>query len=82
MIEQTTLQIAFMGIVAQREEIEILRVFRNVPCQIGLRRKYRAIEIRNRLVFTPLDRVKTLSKVGALESLGLALSEKQIPQDC
>ena len=26
------------------------------------------------------NRVKTVSKLGALESLGLALSEKQIPQ--
>ena len=26
------------------------------------------------------DRVKTVSKLGALEHLGLALSEKQIPQ--
>jgi hypothetical protein len=29
---------------------------------------------------TPPDRVKTVSKLGALEHLGLALSEKQIPQ--
>jgi hypothetical protein len=30
--------------------------------------------------FTPSDRVKTVPKLGALKPLGLALSEKQIPQ--
>ena len=30
--------------------------------------------------FTPSDRAKTVSKLPALELLGLALSEKQIPK--
>ena len=35
---------------------------------------------KKRFTVTPSDRVKTVSKLPALELLGLALSEKQIPQ--
>lgn len=51
-IEQTTLQIAFMGIVAQREKIEIIGIFRDVARQVRLRQQKRAVEICNRLALT------------------------------
>ena len=44
-VEQTTLQIALVGIVAEGEKIEVLWIFGDVPREVGLRRWQCAVEV-------------------------------------
>jgi len=46
-VEQAALQIALVGIVAESEKIEVVRIFGDVPREVGLRRGQRAVEVGN-----------------------------------
>ena len=47
MVEQTALQIVLVGIVFRGEKIEVVRIFGDVPGEVGLRRGQRAVEVGN-----------------------------------
>ena len=44
-VEEAALPIAFMGIVSESEKIEVVRIFGDVPREVGLRRGQRAVEV-------------------------------------
>jgi hypothetical protein len=48
-VEQTAFEIPLVGIVAEREKIEVVGILGDVLRQVGLWRRKGAVEVRNRL---------------------------------
>ena len=66
-VQQTALQIALVGIVAEGEEIEVVGIFGDVPREVGLRRGQRAVEVGDRF---PLARFSRRPLSGEREHCG------------
>jgi hypothetical protein len=53
MFQQTTLEIPLVSLRTESQEIETVRVFRDLLGEIGLRCRQRTVEVRNGFALTP-----------------------------